>query len=84
MNSGETMLAAATPLPQWENFLVFFAVILLSAVVVFLWAVFFRKKLKRKHRSRRHREHRKPNPTLAESGGLPPARAPNDSEMPTP
>ena len=79
------MLAAGAPLPQWENFLALFAVIVLSALAVFLWAVLFRKKRrKRKYRSRHHHEHRKLNPTLAESGGLPPAREEKNTDASTP
>ena len=79
------MLAAAAPLPQWVNFLALFAVIVLAAFAVFLWAVFFRKKKrKRKHRSRHRHEERKLNPTLAESGGLPPAREEKNTDAPTP
>jgi membrane protein implicated in regulation of membrane protease activity len=84
MNSGETMLAAVAPLPQWANFLALFAVIVLSAFGVFLWAVLFRKKRKRKHHSRQRREQRKLNPTLAESGGLPPAREEKNTDASTP
>ena len=78
------MLAAFAPLPQWANFLALFAVIVLSAFGVFLWAVLFRKKRKRKHRSRQRREPRKLNPTLAENGGLPPAREEKNTDAPTP
>ena len=85
MNFGKTMLAAGAPLPQWVYFLAIFAVIVLSAVAVFLWAVLFRKKKrKRKHRSRHHHGERQLNPTLAEGGGLPPARDGKNSDAPTP
>ncbi len=77
------MLAAFEPLPQWANFLAIFAVIVLSAFAVLLWAVLFRKKRKRKYRRHQH-EQRKLNPTLAESGGLPPARENEKSPGHTP
>jgi membrane protein implicated in regulation of membrane protease activity len=83
MNCFATMLAAFEPLPQWANFLAIFVVIVLSALAVFLWAVMFRKKRKRKHRQHHH-EKRKLNPTLAESGGLPPPREPEKSPGQTP
>lgn len=79
------MLAVLAPLPQWVYFLAIFAVIGLSALAVFLWAVLFRKKKrKRKHRSRHRHEERRLNPTLAESGGLPPARDEKNPDAPTP
>jgi hypothetical protein len=85
MNCFATMLAAFEPLPQWANFLAIFAVIVVSAFAVFLWAVLVRKKRKRKHRSRHHHDGpRKLNPTLAESGGLPPPREPEKSPGQTP
>jgi membrane protein implicated in regulation of membrane protease activity len=83
MNPVATILAAFEPLPQWANFLAIFAVIVLSAFAVFLWAVMFRRKRKRKYH-RQHREQRKLNPTLAESGGLPPPREEKKSDAPTP
>ena len=84
LNPVVPVLAVVGPLPQWVYFLVIFAVIFLSAFVVFIWAAFFRNKPKRKHRSRRRRESRKLNPTLAEEGGLPPAREENPADPSTP
>ena len=79
------MLAAFAPLPQWAYFLALFAVIVLSAFGVFLWAVLFRKtKRKRKHRSRQRHEERQLNPTLAETGGLPPVRDEKNPDAPKP
>jgi hypothetical protein len=80
MNSGETVLAVVKPLPAWLNYLVLVATLLLAAFAVFVWAVAFRKKprpRKRRHR-REHHEQRRPNPTLAETGGLPPAHEPEN------
>lgn len=76
-------VAAFEPLPQWANFLAIFAVIVVSAFAVFLWAIMFRKKRKRKYRQHNH-EKRKLNPTLAESGGLPPPREEKKPDAPTP
>ena len=75
MSSTDTSLALMGPLPQWLNFLAMFAAILLGTFVVLLWAVKFRKKRKRKrkHHHHRHEKHQL-NPTLAETGGLPPTR----------
>lgn len=75
MNSGTTLLAVFEPLPQWLNFLAMFIALVLGAFGVLLWVVMFRKKRRRKHHKRRERrEPSKPNPTLAEVGGLPPLR----------
>ena len=77
MNSGETLLAAAGPLPQWVFFMAVFGVIVVSALIVLFWVVLLRKpKNKKRKRRSRHHEKRKINPTLAESGGLPPVREP--------
>ena len=74
------MLAVYEPLPQWLNFLAMFIALVLGTFGVLLWAVMVRKKRRRKHRKRHeHRGERKPNPTLAESGGLPPHRPPEKS-----
>ena len=42
------------------------------------------KELIRQHRRRSHREHRALNPTLAQTGGLPPVLRPEDSSGPPP
>jgi hypothetical protein len=82
MNAGTTMLAVYEPLPQWLNFLAMFVALVLGVFGVLLWAVMFRRKRRRKHKYHKHGEHRgerKPNPTLAETGGLPPPRTPEKS-----
>jgi hypothetical protein len=84
MNSGETLLAAFQPLPQWANFLAMALAVLLAAVSALIWLVAFRKKRKRKYRSHNSHKPRKLNPTLAESGGLPPAREQKKTDVPTP
>ena len=84
MNAGPTMLAVFEPLPQWLNFLVMAGALLLGTFGVFIWAVMFRKRRKRKYR--KHSERRgesKLNPTLAESGGLPPLREEDKTDAPT-
>jgi peptidoglycan/LPS O-acetylase OafA/YrhL len=81
-----TMLGLSEPLPQWLNFLAMAAVILLVAAGTLVWYVVFRKgrkPRKRKHR-RHHREQRALNPTLAQSGGLPPVRKEENPEAPAP
>jgi uncharacterized iron-regulated membrane protein len=72
------------PLPQWLNFLVMFLAILLAAAGALIWLVVFRKKGKRKRRKHRHHEERQLNPTLAETGGLPPVREEKRPDEPTP
>jgi hypothetical protein len=67
--------AAGTTTATWVDFLIMagaFAVIAFGALI---WVFYFRKK-KRKHRHRQgHQRGRRPvNPTLAQTGGLPPAR----------
>jgi hypothetical protein len=69
-------------LTGWQDFLIVSGAIVLAALVALIWIALFRKdpaqQHKRKHhrhgKKRRRREHRKLNPTLAETGGLPPIR----------
>jgi uncharacterized iron-regulated membrane protein len=67
--------SANSPVIDW---LVFIAVLLPICLAIggfVVWLKVLRKnKAKRK---RKHRHHRRTNPTLAETGGLPPKRAPN-------
>lgn len=55
----------------WENHLIILGAILLPGFIAFIWAAFFRSS--RKSRRRRRRE-RRMNPTLEQTGGLPPIR----------
>jgi hypothetical protein len=86
MNSANFLLAAFEPLPQWLNFLAMAGAILLVAFASFLWYVLFHQKRPshRKHHHRQRRERRKLNPTLAETGGLPPVREEKPIEEATP
>ena len=77
MNFGMLMLAFAEPLPQWLNFLAMAVTILLVAIGSLIWFISFRKKRKRKRKPSRSGGKRPLNPTLAETGGLPPKRDPN-------
>jgi hypothetical protein len=83
ISSTDTLLAIFEPLPQWLNFLAMSVAILLAATGAFIWFRIFGKKGKRK---RRHhsREKRQLNPTLAETGGLPPVRGNEKSSAQTP
>ena len=80
----DTLLAAIEPLPQWRNFLAMAGSLLLVAIGVLLWFVMFRKKRRRKRRKHHEHEKRHINPTLAESGGLPPLREEIRTDAPTP
>ncbi|HEV2695886.1 MAG TPA: hypothetical protein VG347_23555 [Verrucomicrobiae bacterium] len=62
---------------DWVYFGLTIFAIALAIGLVMIWLVVYRpkgKKRKHKHRKRHHRQH---NPTLAEKGGLPPMRDPN-------
>jgi len=62
---------------DWVIFTVMVVAIGLAIGLVAVWAVVYRPKSKKRKRHRRKRHHRQHNPTLAEKGGLPPLRAPN-------
>lgn len=73
MNFLET-IAVATPF-GWQDYFAVPAAVALAALISFGWAILFRQKHRRHHR--RHRRQRRPlNPTLAQTGGLPPVRKP--------
>jgi multisubunit Na+/H+ antiporter MnhC subunit len=61
---------------DWLIFAVMLTSIGLGIAVVVICFVMFRTKNKRK-RKRRHRHTRQRKPTLAQTGGLPPVRDPN-------
>jgi hypothetical protein len=70
----------------WRVFFLLFGAIAIPAFGGLAWALFFRNKPRRKHR-RRHREgeYRMMNPTLDQTGGLPPVRKPeNRTDQPKP
>jgi hypothetical protein len=63
---------------DWLFFVVMVLSIGLAVGIVGIWYAVYRpkkNKRKRKHHKRHHRQH---NPTLAEKGGLPPMRAPDE------
>jgi uncharacterized iron-regulated membrane protein len=82
------MLALSGPLQQLLNFLLMAGAMLLVASGTLIWYFAFRKG--RKPRKRKHRRHRREsralNPTLAQTGGLPPVREEEktDSAAPPP
>ena len=62
-----------------SDWLIFVAILLAVGIGIacfIIWIFLFRKSSK-KRRKRDRRHHRKLNPTLAQTGGLPPPRAPN-------
>ncbi len=68
--------------PGWVDVLIVLGAIFVVSVLAFVWfAFFYKKKRKQKHRHRHH-ERRKKNPTLAETGGLPPIRGQENSPQP--
>jgi hypothetical protein len=77
------LLAVIEPLPQWVNFLAMAIAVLVASIGALLWLVMFRKKRKRK-RKHHSREKRQLNPTLAQTGGLPPVREREKSPGQTP
>jgi len=89
MNNG--LPAPSSLSPEWLGILALLGAVLLVMTGAIIWAVFFRKKEKprsRRHRHRRasRREHRPINPTLSQTGGLPPVRQeekPFDQPPPT-
>jgi len=59
----------------WIDFFIMLGVFALIAIASLIWVVYFRKRGRKHRRKHRHpREQRATNPTLAETGGLPPTR----------
>jgi uncharacterized iron-regulated membrane protein len=69
-------LPANNAASDWLIFLAILVPVCLAIAGFIVW-VRFRNQGK-KSRRRRHRHHRHTNPTLAETGGLPPLRDPNE------
>jgi hypothetical protein len=70
-------LPANSASADWLIFGVIILAVGIAIALVAVWVTVARpksKKRKHKHRKRHHRQH---NPTLAEKGGLPPLRDPN-------
>lgn len=62
------------------DWLIFIAILLAIGIGIacfIIWIFLFRKSGK-KRRRREHRRHRRVNPTLAQTGGLPPMRNPGE------
>jgi len=75
MNPCDIFLAITGPLPEWFDFLIMTLAILVVALASLIFFLIFRPRPRhRKHRQHHPREPRKLNPTLAQTGGLPPLR----------
>jgi len=75
-------------LSAWAGVVIVMGTAVLVTLAAVVWILFFRKNA-RHHRRRRRRQHsdqHQPNPTLAQIGGLPPAREDDklSAEQPTP
>jgi hypothetical protein len=73
----DRILALVEPLPEWLNFLAVGGAMLLVALVALIWVGYARRKPRRRRIRRQHKRHsekRAANPTLAQTGGLPPVR----------
>jgi hypothetical protein len=72
-------------LSAWAGVAIVMGSALVVTLVALVWIIFFRKNVHRHRRRRPHNEQLPLNPTLAQVGGLPPAR-PNrkHAERPTP
>jgi hypothetical protein len=72
----------------WVDFFIMAGVFALIATGALIWVFYFRKgRGKRRHKHHHQRGRRSVNPTLAQTGGLPPARPPESpgatpSQMP--
>ena len=62
---------------DWLTFAVMVLAVGLAVGCVAVWAVVYRPKSKKRKHKQRRRHHRQHNPTLAQTGGLPPVRDPN-------
>jgi hypothetical protein len=63
-----------------SDWLIFVAILLAIGIGIacfIIWLFLFRKSGNKRRKKNRRRHHRKTNPTLAETGGLPPLRDPN-------
>jgi hypothetical protein len=70
------MPTADSPVLQWLGFTVFILVFIVCLGGFIVWLQVARAG-KSKRKRRKHRHHRPTNPTLAQTGGLPPKRDPN-------
>ena len=81
MTNTGPVLANVGPLPQWVGFAIIIAAIAGSVTIAVFVAMAFRKKKPRKRKHHHRRNGNRLNPTLAQTGGLPPLRK-DDAEVP--
>ena len=67
--------SASSPVIDWLIFIIFLSLVCLCIGGFFIWLKLARSNTTKRKRRRRH--HRPTNPTLAQTGGLPAKRAPN-------
>jgi hypothetical protein len=65
------------PAADWLMFLIMLGAIGIAISLVVIWMFVFRPKNKKRRKHHRRRHNRQHNPTLAQTGGLPPMRDPN-------
>lgn len=70
------MPTAENPAIEWLGFLAFLLVLFICLGGFFVWVKVVRS-ANPKRKRHQHRHHRPINPTLAQTGGLPPKRDPN-------
>ena len=68
--------SASSVVMQWLGFTAFLVLVCLAVGGFFVWMK-ISSGSKSKRKRRKHRHHRPTNPTLAQTGGLPPKRDPN-------
>jgi uncharacterized iron-regulated membrane protein len=66
--------SADSPVLQWLGFILFLLIVCVCLGGLVVWLKTAQHAARRK---RKHRHHRPSNPTLAQTGGLPPKRAPD-------
>ena len=62
---------------DWMIFVAILVTVGIAIACFIIWLFMFRKTKKRRKRKDGRHHHRKLNPTLAQTGGLPPQRAPD-------
>jgi len=72
------MPSAGSPVIDWLIFATILALVCLAIAGFVVWLAVGRQKGKKTRRQRKYRHHRSVNPTLAQTGGLPPKRDPNE------
>jgi hypothetical protein len=93
MNS-DASPSAILPPQSLEDLFIVSGAVMLAALISFIWLAYFRKQRTDLHghghrhrhhgKKRRRREHRQLNPTLAQTGGLPPIRTEEQPPAQTP